>query len=63
MAYVLRFISSLKTKRKNQRKYTSCLTDVEIKAAEDYFFKNTSSELKHFVKQNQYNNQTREILS
>ena len=56
MAYVLRFINSLKTKRKNQRKCTSYLIDVEIKAAKGLFFKKTSLELKHFVKQNQYQN-------
>lgn len=39
MAYVLRFINSLENKRKNQRKFTSILTNVELKAAEDYFLK------------------------
>lgn len=52
MAHVLQFINSLKTKRKNQRKCNSYLIDVEIKAAKGLFFKKTSLELKHFVKQN-----------
>ena len=34
----------------NSIKYTSCLTDMEIKAAEDYLFKKTYLELKHLKK-------------
>ena len=47
----------------NSIKYTSCLTDMEIKAAEDYLFKKTYLELKHLKKINVRIYQKRERVS
>ena len=60
-AFVLRFIKKLQMKYKicqlsiaQNTRYSGILSDEEITASENYFFKKATSEVKEFVKENAY---------